>query len=85
MAESEPVRWRRVLPDVRLVQAMHVAGPQSVDEAGQAAAFVDTLLPGPGSPRLPAREPDCGATDVRMQGSPGTSSRRSTRTNGANQ
>lgn len=54
--EAELVRLRRLLPGVRLVQVIHVTGPQSVDEARSAAPFVDTLLLDSGNPNLPVKE-----------------------------
>jgi phosphoribosylanthranilate isomerase len=56
VAESELKRLRRLLPGVRLVQVIHVAGPESVDEAGAAAVLVDTLLLDSGNPRLAVKE-----------------------------
>ncbi len=54
--EAELRRLRRLLPGVRLVQVIHVRGPESVDEAGTAAALVDTLLLDSGNPRLAVKE-----------------------------
>lgn len=54
--ESELRRLRKLLPKVRLVQVIHVAGPESVDEARTAAALVDTLLLDSGNPRLAVKE-----------------------------
>lgn len=49
-------RLRRLLPGVRLVQVVHVAGPESVDEARAAAPLVDTLLLDSGNPKLAIKE-----------------------------
>ena len=54
--EQELKRLRRLVPGVRLVQVIHVVGPESVDQAGAAAAFVDTLLLDSGNPRLAVKE-----------------------------
>jgi phosphoribosylanthranilate isomerase len=54
--EPELKRLRKLVPGVRLVQVIHVVGPESVDEAGAAAAFVDTLLLDSGNPRLAVKE-----------------------------
>jgi len=54
--EPELKRLRRLVPGVRLVQVIHVVGPESVDEAGAVAALVDTLLLDSGNPRLAVKE-----------------------------
>lgn len=54
--EAELKRLRKLVPGVRLVQVIHVVGPESVDEAGAAAALVDTLLLDSGNPRLAVKE-----------------------------
>jgi phosphoribosylanthranilate isomerase len=54
--EPELKHLRRLVPGVRLVQVIHVVGPESVDEAGAAAALVDTLLLDSGNPRLTVKE-----------------------------
>lgn len=56
VAEPELRRLRRLLPDIRLVQAVHVTGPESIDEACAAAPFVDALLLDSGNPRLAVKE-----------------------------
>jgi phosphoribosylanthranilate isomerase len=56
VAEAELRRLRGFLPGVRLVQVIHVVGPESVDEASAAAPFVDTLLLDSGNPRLAVKE-----------------------------
>ena len=54
--EGELRRLRRLLPGVRLVQVIHVTGPEAVDEARAAAPLVDTLLLDSGNPRLAVKE-----------------------------
>jgi phosphoribosylanthranilate isomerase len=54
--DAELRRLRRLLPGVRLVQVIHVTGPESVDEAQAAAPLVDTLLLDSGNPRLAVKE-----------------------------
>jgi len=49
-------RLRERLPGVRLVQVIHVQGPESVDEAFRLAPLVDALLLDSGRPDLPVRE-----------------------------
>ncbi len=56
VTEAELRRLRGLLPGVRLVQVIHVWGPESVDEACAAAPFVDTLLLDSGNPRLAVKE-----------------------------
>jgi phosphoribosylanthranilate isomerase len=47
---------RDALPGVRIVQVIHVAGPQSVDEAVAAAAEADAILLDSGRPDAPVKE-----------------------------
>lgn len=56
VAEPELRRLRRLLPDTRLVQVIHVTGPDALDEARAAAPLVDTLLLDSGNPRLAVKE-----------------------------
>ena len=56
LEEVELRRLRRLLPDVRLVQVIHVSGPGSVDEARAAAPLVDTILLDSGNPTLATKE-----------------------------
>ena len=56
VAEPELRRLRKLLPGTRLVQVIHVVGPESVDEARNAAALVDTLLLDSGNPKLAVKE-----------------------------
>jgi phosphoribosylanthranilate isomerase len=55
VAEEAYPRLRRALPGVKLVQVIHVAGEQSVDEAAAAAAHADALLLDSGQPRAAIR------------------------------
>ncbi|MCK6447072.1 MAG: phosphoribosylanthranilate isomerase [Planctomycetes bacterium] len=54
--EAELVALRRALPAVRLVQVLHVRGPETLDEARAAAAHVDGLLLDSGNPALAVKE-----------------------------
>ena len=54
--EAELRRLRRLTPEVKLVQVIHVTGAESVDEARALAPFVDTLLLDSGNPRLAVKE-----------------------------
>jgi phosphoribosylanthranilate isomerase len=56
LAEPELRLLRRLLPAARLVQVVHVTGPEAVDEARAAAPLVDTLLLDSGNPRLAVKE-----------------------------
>jgi phosphoribosylanthranilate isomerase len=56
VAEPELRLLRRLLPDTRLVQVIHVTGAESVDEARAAAPLVDALLLDSGNPRLAIKE-----------------------------
>jgi phosphoribosylanthranilate isomerase len=47
---------RRALPAVRLVQVVHVTGPESLDEARDVEPFVDAVLLDSGNPRLAVKE-----------------------------
>ncbi|MCC6555614.1 MAG: phosphoribosylanthranilate isomerase [Polyangiaceae bacterium] len=47
---------RAALPGIRLVQVIHVTGPESVDEAREAAAEVDAILLDSGNPNLAVKE-----------------------------
>lgn len=49
-------RLRRLLPGVKIVQVIHVTGPESVDEALEAAAVVDAVLLDSGNPLLAVKE-----------------------------
>jgi phosphoribosylanthranilate isomerase len=47
---------RAALPGIALVQVVHVAGPESVDEALAVASEVDAVLLDSGNPSLPVKE-----------------------------
>ena len=47
---------RTELPGVKLVQVVHVTGPESVDEACEVAAQVDAVLLDSGNPKLKVKE-----------------------------
>lgn len=47
---------REALPDVKLVQVVHVVGEASVDEAAELAEFVDAILLDSGNPSLAVKE-----------------------------
>jgi len=47
---------RDACPGLKLVQVIHVTGPQSVDEARNVAAHVDALLLDSGNPNLAVKE-----------------------------
>lgn len=47
---------REALPNVKLVQVIHVVGEESVDEATKLAEFVDAILLDSGNPSLKVKE-----------------------------
>lgn len=47
---------RRAMPGVKLVQVVHVTGPESVDEARRVAAEVDAILLDSGNQKLAVKE-----------------------------
>nr|MBP7416851.1 phosphoribosylanthranilate isomerase [Pyrinomonadaceae bacterium] len=47
---------REALPNVKLVQVIHVIGEQSVDEAAELAGHVDAILLDSGNPTLEIKE-----------------------------
>jgi len=47
---------RRALPGIRLVQVVHVTGPESLDEAQAVCGKVDALLLDSGNQNLPVKE-----------------------------
>ena len=47
---------RIALPGIRLVQVIHVDGPESVDDAIAVARYVDAILLDSGNPYLPVKE-----------------------------
>ena len=56
MSVDELQRLRRLCPDARLVQVIHVRGDDSLDEARAAAPWVDALLLDSGNPALAVKE-----------------------------
>lgn len=50
------VTIREALPNVKLVQVIHVIGEESVDEAAELAEFVDAILLDSGNPKLAVKE-----------------------------
>jgi phosphoribosylanthranilate isomerase len=54
--ETELRRLRRLLPGIKLVQVIHVLGPQSLDEARAVAPHVDAVLLDSGNPNLTIKE-----------------------------
>jgi phosphoribosylanthranilate isomerase len=47
---------RDALPNVKLVQVVHVTGDESIDEAAELAEFVDAILLDSGNPKLAIKE-----------------------------
>jgi phosphoribosylanthranilate isomerase len=47
---------RRELPGTKLIQVVHVTGPESVDDAAALAGQVDALLLDSGRPDMPVKE-----------------------------
>ncbi len=47
---------KKILPHVRIVQVIHVVGPESLDEALSVAPHVDALLLDSGNPKLKVKE-----------------------------
>jgi len=47
---------RQALPGVRLVQVIHVTGPESIDEARAVEPLVDAILLDSGNPKLAVKE-----------------------------
>jgi phosphoribosylanthranilate isomerase len=47
---------RRALPSTRIVQVVHMTGPDALEEALEVAPNVDALLLDSGNPRLPVKE-----------------------------
>ncbi len=56
VAPEELLALRRELPGVRLVQVIHVTGPEAIDEAVAVAPLVDALLLDSGDPRAAVKE-----------------------------
>ncbi|MBW2274613.1 MAG: phosphoribosylanthranilate isomerase [Deltaproteobacteria bacterium] len=55
MAPAELARLRREIPEVSLVQVVHVVGPDSISEARQVEPHVDAILLDSGQPDAPDR------------------------------
>ncbi|HWQ08397.1 MAG TPA: phosphoribosylanthranilate isomerase, partial [Holophaga sp.] len=53
---EELKKLRAGLPGIKLVQVVHVAGPESVEEAAVPAPFVDAILLDSGNQKLPVKE-----------------------------
>lgn len=49
-------RLRTALPGIRIVQVVHISGPESVEEAAEVAPLVDALLLDSGNQKLPVKE-----------------------------
>ena len=45
------IEIRKALPHLRIVQVIHVRGPESIEQAMEAAQFADTILLGSGDPK----------------------------------
>jgi phosphoribosylanthranilate isomerase len=56
VAKGELDELRRALPGVRLVQVIHVQGPQALEEATSVARHVDAILLDSGRPKAPVKE-----------------------------
>lgn len=56
VAPGTHARLRAALPGIRLVQVVHVTGPESVGEAVAAASGVDAILLDSGNPALAVKE-----------------------------
>ena len=56
VAPHELRKLRHALPEVMLVQVIHVNGPQSIDEACTVAPFVDAILLDSGNQKLIVKE-----------------------------
>ena len=56
VAEGELIRLRRALPGIALVQVIHVAGLESIDDACTVAPQVDAILLDSGNQKLGVKE-----------------------------
>jgi len=56
VAERELVKLRKALPGIALVQVIHVAGRESIDEARAVAPLVDAILLDSGNQKLAVKE-----------------------------
>ena len=58
LAPGAHAQLRRAMPGVKLVQVIHVTGPESVEEAAAVAPDVDAILLDSGNPKLEVKEVD---------------------------
>jgi phosphoribosylanthranilate isomerase len=56
LAPGAHAELRRAMPGVKLVQVIHVTGPESVEEAAAVAPDVDAILLDSGNPKLEVKE-----------------------------
>jgi phosphoribosylanthranilate isomerase len=56
LAPGAHAELRRAMPGVKLVQVIHVTGPESIDEAAAVAPDVDAILLDSGNPKLEVKE-----------------------------
>jgi len=56
LAPGAHAQLRRAMPGVKLVQVIHVTGPESVEEAAAVAPDVDAILLDSGNPKLEVKE-----------------------------
>ena len=56
VAQPELIRLRRALPDITLVQVIHVTGIESINEACAVAPHVDAILLDSGNQKLAVKE-----------------------------
>ncbi len=56
LPQSELVKLKEKLPEIKLVQVIHVLDESSIDEAKKVQHFVDALLLDSGNPRLKVKE-----------------------------
>ena len=56
LATAELQGLRRSMPGVRLVQVIHVQGPESLEEAKSVASYVDAILLDSGKPKASVKE-----------------------------
>jgi phosphoribosylanthranilate isomerase len=55
LAPGVYARLREALPSIKLVQVVHVGGPEALEDAGAAASHVDAILLDTGQPRAAIR------------------------------
>ena len=56
LPQSELIKLKEKLPEIKLVQVIHVLGEHSIDEAISVQNFVDALLLDSGNPNLDVKE-----------------------------